>query len=327
MASEYIKGFFSLLNGAHYNDRLEKYLLDIRRYSSNNARVATLAKAYMLMKRECEELYFDKDFRYLYEASKNNIRVLENEFYNSFIIKSNPKFSFLDERFIGKDIYQFEDEELLDYIVWFTRISMFERNRDVLGSNIDINTLPLDNYCTYACNMIKMLCMRMRINCSIIKIPAAYSDEVQIYGGNGFHFFCYIDMYDKQYIVDPTYRQFFRVENNVLERMGVMRLNGCAPGIYMTMNESRMNTAKTLLEQGWIEATWENVKNYLDGFTLSFRNGLYYEKLGRVDYTVDYGKQDYFNFLNGIDSQINHEPIDCLGSQERPLENYKMKFR
>ena len=62
---------------------------------------------------------------------------------------------------------------------------------------------------------------------------------------------------------------------------------------------------------------FENLKNYLDGFTLSFRNGLYYEGQENKDFTVSYSCDDYYDFLNGLDSQVNYEDLECLGEQRK----------
>ena len=85
--------------------------------------------------------------------------------------------------------------------------------------------------------------------------------------------------------------------------------------------------ALSILKSGWIRATDENFKHYLDGFTLSFRNGLYYEWLGQVDYSVGYTASDYLEFLNGDDLMTNYEPEDGLGKQEGTLTNKKLRFR
>lgn len=87
------------------------------------------------------------------------------------------------------------------------------------------------------------------------------------------------------------------------------------------MNESRKLTAKTLLEKGWIELTDVNCKNYFDGFALSYRNALYYEQLGKVDYTTNYTSDDYImKFVFGCDSQILREGKENLGIQKRMLK-------
>ncbi len=43
------------------------------------------------------------------------------------------------------------------------------------------------------------------------------------------------------------------------------------------MDERRRKAAAKILKEGWISLTPEKFKDYMDGFLLSWRNGLYYE--------------------------------------------------
>ncbi len=94
----------------------------------------------------------------------------------------------------------------------------------------------------------------------------------------------------------------------------------------MLKDLEREKVARTILKKGWIKLTEENLKHYLDGFTLYYRNGLYYENLGVADYKVDYNIDTYINFLFGDDSQIKHESRRFLGYQYSPLKNRNFKF-
>lgn len=114
-------------------------------------------------------------------------------------------------------------------------------------------------------------------------------------------------------------------ENN-FNLIGVPLLGGCKAGIYMTLDETKRKFAEKLMRDGWVEATSENIKLYLDAFAISFRNGLYYEKMGKVIYATDYTPQQYINFLLKKDSQLNYEAIEGLGRQKKLLKNAKMNF-
>lgn len=300
-----------------YDDKLEDYFRQIKVSSDYNALVSLMSDVYKTIKEAGLELYDCASFDFFYGVLKATVLKCEREVEDKFIIESNPSFNFVDDRFIDSDIFNLEDEDLLDYLVWFVRTRLYEKNRTAFNRDIDINELSFMNDCSFASNIIKMMCSRLGVNCRLVKIEPAYTDKVLLYDGNGFHFFCLVDLFDKQYIVDTTYRQFFKLNNNVIERLGVYGLNGCAPGVYMLENESRKNTAINLLKRGWIEADSENLKNYLDGFTLSFRNGLYYEGQENKDFTVSYSCDDYYDFLNGFDSQVNYEDLECLGEQRK----------
>ena len=128
------------------------------------------------------------------------------------------------------------------------------------------------------------------------------------------------------YLVDCTYAQFFLQKDCILERLGIPMLSGCAPGTFMLIDETRKMVAKKLLKDGWIKATPEVIKAYMDGFALSFRNGLYYEETRDFTYTTDYTTEDYLRFLFGEDNQLHYEEESYLGFQNRPLKNIHMSF-
>lgn len=94
----------------------------------------------------------------------------------------------------------------------------------------------------------------------------------------------------------------------------------------MLMQNNGVNISKSILQDGYIVLNEDVFKTYLDAFTISFRNGLYYEETNDFSYTTKYTIDDYIIFLNGYDSQINHEIKDTLGYQKRPLKNYQLSF-
>ena len=59
--------------------------------------------------------------------------------------------------------------------------------------------------------------------------------------------------------------------------------------------------------------TDENIKNYFDGFSLSFRNGTFYDLTEDYSYETPYSPNDYILFINGYDSQYHHEGEEVLG--------------
>ena len=89
------------------------------------------------------------------------------------------------------------------------------------------------------------------------------------------------------------------------------------------MTEQGQNIAKNLLEKGYIKLNTELFKTYMDSFTVSFRNGLYYEQTNDYSFTTNYTIEDYANFLTKKDSQIKREGIEVLGYQKRPLNIHK----
>ena len=155
--------------------------------------------------------------------------------------------------------------------------------------------------------------------------PAFYKERNLYEYGNG-HYFTLVYIGKKLYIVDLTYSQFFKISNNNLNRIGIPFLGGSSVGSYMLLTEERKKFAERLLRDGYVEATDTNLKMYFDGFALSYRNGLYYEDKGEINYETIYTKDDYINFINGFDSQVNHENIEFLGRQQKILKNSNMNF-
>ena len=84
------------------------------------------------------------------------------------------------------------------------------------------------------------------------------------------------------------------------------------------MTEVGKQIAQNLLEKGYTRLSNESFKTYLDAFTVSFRNGLYYEQTNDYSYKTNYTATDYINFLEGTDTQINHEGSEVLGFQKKP---------
>ncbi|MGN1372337.1 MAG: hypothetical protein ACI4XM_08715 [Candidatus Coprovivens sp.] len=320
-------GFFSVISFSTYMSKLNSLYEEMSFVKEYNSLVELLDKGYLLMKSASANLCNSKNNN-LYDLLKNKMVKCEELCSEVFIVDSNPLFDVCDSRFVGKSLSYIDKKDFLDYIVWFTRMRLLETHQDQnYGEFIDFNNLSLMNDCKLACNIIKLVCDTLLISCDVVKIPPAFTDEFPLYRGNGFHYFCLVTLDDKKYIIDTTYRQFFTLDSNNINRLGVMGLNGCKPGVYMMMNESRLKTALGLLRYGFIEANSENLKNYFDGFSLSFRNGLYYEKIGKNAFTTPYTIDEYFKMLNGEFLLFDYEPISCIGEQRIPLNNSKFRFK
>ncbi len=117
-----------------------------------------------------------------------------------------------------------------------------------------------------------------------------------------FHCFSIVDVGNKSYIVDTTYRQFFCYAQSFLEQTELPDRPGCRMGRFMMMSDERQKFAEQLLSKGYIEATPENIKHYFDAFVLSGRNGLYYQNLNKEtitpeDFVLPYTYIDYLMAL------------------------------
>lgn len=176
-----------------------------------------------------------------------------------------------------------------------------------------INQVDATDNCIAFSYIVKDICDKLGISSDIIKIWPGYDANARLFGMSGFHYATIIFIQEKKYLVDLTYKQFFKKSHSFLEEIGVVGLCAPLPGIFMLMDEERKELVMELLQKGFIELKDNNLKLYCDGFTMSFRNGLYYEEFN-TDFSTNYSDQDYTNFLfNKNDNQINHEPIKCLG--------------
>lgn len=219
-------------------------------------------------------------------------------------------------------IRRYRREEILDYIVNYSRTCLV--NNYCIKRSFD--NLDVTNDCYISSRYISEICNALCIKYQILKIEPGFDSSARLFNGCGYHYFTLINLMGKKYLVDCTYKQFFKTNKSSLERLGIPGI--CAPrlGTFMQLDEKRKKVAEMILKQGWIEATEENIKHYFDGFALSFRNGLYYENFG-INYNTDYTAEDYMRFMQTSDSQLNYENIEFLGPQKRPLGDYRLNFK
>ena len=164
------------------------------------------------------------------------------------------------------------------YYISKIKLKSFKSYDDVtINFDKNFNDLNLANDCINTTKATKLLCDLMKIPCFQITIYPGYQKEANLLYGGGYHAFNIVKLDDKYYLIDCTYRQFFTTSGNFLERIGIIYTSGCKVGTFAIMNEERKLIASKLLKKGYIELTDDNLKLYLDPFTISYRNGLYYE--------------------------------------------------
>ena len=231
-----------------------------------------------------------------------------------------------DKNYINIDkvnINSFESKEkLLDYIAFMTRYYLVS-----LFKCVDINDVDVLNLCEIASKHVEFLCNKLNLDNNTIRIDPGFNEKYDLLEGHGYHYFNIVTIDNEKYLIDCTYKQFFDVGLNLLESMGIYGVNGCVSGIYMLQSESRIKTAENLLKDGWIKCSEENIKNYFDGFVLSYRNASYYDDLGYIDFSTPYTVNDYENFIFGDDDQGKHELIENLGYQKKLIRNQNIVFK
>ena len=289
-----------------YNDRLT-------RVSSEIDKVKIFKELYQFVKNfslKLGPLYYANYQVYLY--IRNTIITLEDKYLNNYSITNTlPNYNYIQNNHLLS--YQ-DDEYILHYIILKTRIFLHK----MINKNINFNNLDLTNYCLKATDYIMNICNEKGIKATKIKLVPGFNDKAKIYYDGGYHYFVVLDINNNKYLLDPTYSQFFLLKRNIIDRIGIINLSGCDAGIFMNMDKNRKEVADKILKDGFIKLDEEVLKHYLDGFAISYRNGLYYENTLDYSYTTNYTVEDYINFLKGLDNQINHEKINYLGYQRKP---------
>lgn len=217
--------------------------------------------------------------------------------------------------------------DIINYIVTKTRERLLYLVDDKYKS---IDEVDLTNGCILSSLYVKEECDKLGIDCEIIELYPGYNKDARLFGNTGYHHFNIIRINSREYLVDVSYKQFFKESHCNLEEIGVPFMCAPSPGTFMLLDEERKKVAEKILKDGWIEITNQNLKHYCDGFTWSFRNGLYYEIFQPTNYNTEYSQEDYLNFLFSKDNQINHEQRECLGPLKVPINEFtkiKLKYQ
>lgn len=212
------------------------------------------------------------------------------------------------------------EEIILKNIIYIVRTKLASMYGKGDPSEI-LKWAPMINLCSTSADLVQQICTENGIKCRTVIIYPGFSRTPPLYDGYDFHAFNIVTMRGYDYIVDLTYRQFFESSSCSLERIGICCLTGTMPGRFMIMNDSRKDTASRLLSDGYVLMADENLKNYFDGFAISYRNATYYEYTRDYSFTTPYTPRDYQRFIDGFDSQYIREGEEVLGFQKKVLKN------
>ena len=288
----------------HLND-YHKYYETILKYKACIVNTGNIAEKINIMNSIYD--YVKEISIYLYKNDPNfekNYPYIENLVLQCESLLANEKITDIKSNFN----IEVKKSDPISYIVNQAREYIYNNRSD---KKLKFDDLDLTGKCFIASNYIKNVCQGMNIKCYKIGLKQ--------------HYFNIIDLNNEFYLVDITYSQFFKLDKNILNRIGAINFLGCSTGIFMNMTGSRKNVANNLLEKGFIKIENEVMKDYLDGFALSYRNGLYYETTNDYTFKTNYSNEDYLNFLIHNDNQINHENEKFLDIQKIPITK-KLKF-
>lgn len=206
--------------------------------------------------------------------------------FPNYIIESEP-FIISDENKFGEFNEEMTDEEKLTIIV--------QKERQYLMNNFDVIHESLQGECEDSSTRVILDCTSKGFKDAMFLSPKRYI------GGKNHN--CAIASSDKtSYIIDCTYRQFFKETE---------KEQNC--GMYMIADEKRKMVAMQLLKYGFIEATPENIKAYMDGYEMANRKS--FEETG-------ISAEEYIRRL----AEDENVPIHIVTNREILESDMKMKI-
>ena len=295
----------------------EKKILVQKKYITRENSEEVLEGIYQYVKENSYKYYSKGLMHPGYGVIRDAIYELES-YVKGKIIDVNVNFSLKDK-----------SNCFIEYLVYLGRKYLIEKHYRILkniSDKIDLNNFNFTNYCRESAKYIKRICDEKGIDNYLLPIYPGYTNKYNLFNGSGYHFANIIYYNNKYYLIDITYSQFFYKDRNNLERIGLVNISGCTSGRFMLFDDINKNMAINLLKNCYIELNEEILKRYLDAFTISFRNGLYYENTNDFSFKTNYTIDDYISFLKGNDNQVKHEGYENLGYQKRPLKK-KILFK
>lgn len=296
-----------------YCKYFDEAFLKIKNCDSKDDAIKEMNTLYEFLKQITPEFFCGHTLCGGYNILKRKLIECEGLMPKEFIIESSP--NFIPGKTKNNIPVSASDEYILNWLVGMTREFLNVKINQKSKVLIDFNQLDLGNKCEEASNRVLWLCKEIGLKCHKLIIYPGFTTYPQLYDGNGYHVIVVVYLGNEKYIIDCTYRQFFTLAYNNLNRIGLIDISNCRAGIFMTMNDERLNLANQILKRGWFLVTDDNIKNYFDGYAISYRNGLYYQTTNDYSYETTYSAIDYKDFLRKIDSQVKHEGEEVLGFQ------------
>lgn len=306
------------MSNLYYTAQEHKKILDSYLKSAKRKPDETINKAYDFVKRVANIYYKNSEMDPNYNFLISALHRLESKCLGR---KNLLEFS----KKMNTNDYPRKQDDFFNYLVWHVR-------RYLMGDGAedveDLFNWKFQYRCTDAASLVNLICKYdfKNLKSERATIYIGYDRSKYIDFDIDLHCFNIVEYESKRYLVDITYAQFFDKSMNHIGRMGIPKLEGPSVGYYMLLTDRSRDIAYKILTDGYIELDDEILKIYLGAFTLSFRNGLFYED-GNNNFCVPYSIKDYKKFLKGTDSQVKHEKIKCLGRQQRPLNNPSMDFK
>ena len=158
----------------------------------------------------------------------------------------------------------FEDEYNTNMSTQAILSSIVQKERRHLMKHHDLLREGLSGECEGSTKRIMLDCTSKGFDAVFLSPGYYLPTKTEIMDGRLFnipraegHNCTFVDIHGKNYIIDCTYSQFF--VNDGREHCGK----------YMLTDPKRKDVAQQILKYGWIEATPENIKAYMDGFEMA----------------------------------------------------------
>jgi len=303
---------------------LEKYSAFLKQTNHTAKQIEIMNDVYAYMKQIAPSMYSGIEMNSTYRSLIDEVHHLEYGLNKESILDVKPVF---DSTSITGHLKSCDEvskiEDKLKSIVKTIRELIFLQLRKEKKETLQqFSSYDLTGYCFTCSVLIERFCKVNNLKYKSFHLEPGFVVGSLLFSRFKKHFVSFVYSKEELYLVDISYSQFFWLKNNLIEKLGVPLLSGCSVGVFMTMTEERKKVAETLLRDGFIKVTPQVLKAYMDGFALSYRNGLAYEGTVSPSYTTNYTANDYLHFLYREDNQLNHERDYTLGIQKRPLSRF-----
>ncbi len=307
----------------NYKKVLEGYRFRIYKAKTVEEQVTLLKEVYQIVKEISKKMYKEgQGFSKQYYSILQLVLSIEDNVKQAYIMDIKPSYGYKKKKENTPS-----NEDIVQSIADTIRVILCRKLNQKHGStNRTFESFDLQGYCPASASMVKQMGDALSIQTTKITIEPGFLKDSPLFNQRKKHCLNLVKVNEELYLVDCTYHQFFLQKDCLIERLGIPMLSGCAPGTFMLMDETRKKVAEKILKDGWIKATPEVIKAYMDGFALSFRNGLYYEETSDFSYTTSYTAEDYIRFLFQEDSQLHYEKESYLGFQSKPLLDIHLSF-
>ena len=247
--------------------------------------------------------YYDLLYYINGKEDKGTMYVLDNEISSLppvYIVDQKPElfeidYNLLSDIDISQGLTEEQAKELLRWTVNNTRenlnISNSDNKEDVYENCFLGGTCGFSQFSSLY--PLQKLGLTITINnmSSLNNYGHAFGTVIIPINRNG-------NIINKRYLIDCTYNQFFGIQNNVVSRYINDKLDA---GFFVAQDEEKIEFAKELLKNGFVEASLSNLEKYLKPF---YAMSLSKEEIGQID--TKFSKIDIIDLLENHQREFDY---------------------